>query len=240
VVSSGGCAAVSGGTPCNGAVTDGWRGGANSCETESTVGRKPTAPGSTATALADGCIGTAAGRDDKVPTNRVVVAGSTLRTGAGLDVTAPTRGSNKGSLIRPTTDHGNKVEVSVGLLEGNRPRTLGSEGTRGNGGEEGPKSAVAGKPLAAGLNIGPGMAGVESCADGVVDRGGEGDTEITGANWPTRLGDGTTGWVVAKETAAGAATDERIGASCADDGARFCEAAAPDRIWKVAKAGVGA
>ena len=185
VVSTGGWAAVSAGMPCDTTVTGGGREDTNNCETENAVGNRPTTPGTTATVLPDGCIETADGSDDKIPTNCVIVAEGTLsvRIEAGLEVAAPVRGSSKALLIRPAPENEDKVCEGVGLLDCKRSRTFEVDSTGGNSVEGGPNSTVGvGKLLYAETKINVGATGVETCADGAVDRIGEVAPGMIGAN----------------------------------------------------------
>jgi hypothetical protein len=159
--------------PCHTAVPDGGREDTNNCELENAVGNRPKTPGSIATVLPGGCIGTVDGSDDKAPTNCVVVAEGTLGIGAGLEVAAPISGSSKALLIRPAPDDEDSVGVGIELPI-KTPRTFEVTGIGGNSVEGGPNGTVgAERLLNAGVKINIGVTGVETCADGAVDRIGE-------------------------------------------------------------------
>lgn len=120
--------------------------------------------------LEDSWKGIATGNDDRVPTNRTPVVEGTSSIGKGLDVTAPTRGSNTGPLIKPPPDNRFNVGVRTGLLDETGLKKPAVDGVGSNTEMDGFKSAVRiGRPLATGLKIGAGTVGVRSCADGVVD-----------------------------------------------------------------------
>lgn len=227
VAASGGRGAVNGGTISDASVADGRAGVANNCERGTTDGTKPTTPDPIAIISDDDCVGIAKGNSDEVSTNGMPGKG-TLRREAELAVTAVTRGSNAGPLMRPVPNNADGVRVGVGLLSGNRPGTMKLGGTARDSGGDDPNNAVGARtPLADTLEVGAGRLGVGSCDDGMIAKSGEGVARLIGASWPMRFGDSSDGWSVDTDATVGATADGRV---CADESTGVGEAGAGNAI----------